>query len=118
MEGTPTYDFAKNSEKMQEIWKFLIRWAPDPPMNTYQLLCFNEYSLGYFYRPKLCLGQGNIFTPVLSLCPQGGGGLPWTETPLQRDPCTETPLQRDPRTDTPLYGKERAVRILLECSLV
>ena len=58
---------------------------------------------------------------------------PWTETPRQRPPGqrpqTESPLDRDPPgqrptwtesplyTD-PLYGKERAVCILLECSLV
>ena len=35
------------------------------------------------------------------------------ETPEQRPPWTETPLDRDP-----LYGKEWAVRILLECIIV
>ena len=55
---------------------------------------------------------------------------PWTETsldrdPLDRDPQTETswtvwdpPRQRPPRQRPPLYGKEQAVRILLECMLV
>ena len=43
------------------------------------------------------------------------GGSPWTEAPpRQRTPWTENPLQRD----TPRYGKERMVRILLECILV
>ena len=45
----------------------------------------------------------------------GEGGLPDRDLPGQRPPpWTETPsLDRDP-----LYGKERAVRILLECILV
>ena len=43
----------------------------------------------------------------------GGGSL--TETPLPR----ETPPDRHPLDiDTPPYGKERAVRIILECILV
>ena len=48
-----------------------------------------------------------------------------TETPVDRDPLDRDPLDRDPRTpqteippwtENPPYGKERAVRILLECS--
>ena len=59
---------------------------------------------------------------------------PWTESPLDRDPpgrrpldkeppgqrvpWTETPWTKTPWTEILLYGKERAVRILLECILV
>ena len=57
---------------------------------------------------------------------------PWTETPRQRPhgqrapgqrPQTKTPRQRPLWIETPLdkdlsYGKERAVCILMECSLV
>ena len=46
---------------------------------------------------------------------------PWTETPWTEFPhLTETPAgQRPPpRTETTMYGKERAVRILLECIFV
>ena len=46
---------------------------------------------------------------------------PWTKTPtgrrcpLVRDP---TPDRDPPWTESPLYGKEWAVRILLECIIV
>ena len=44
---------------------------------------------------------------------------PWTETPWTETPWRETPLDRDLLGQrSPLYGKERAVRILLECILV
>ena len=56
---------------------------------------------------------------------------PRTETPMDRDPLDRDPLEKDPavqrppgqrppgqRPLPPLYGKERAVRILLECILV
>ena len=54
-----------------------------------------------FTARKRSLGQGNIVTSVC--LPTGGGGLP------DRGP---------PDTDPPPDGKERAVRILLECILV
>ena len=90
-------------------------------------------SCSFITARKRSVGQGNIFTGIC--LSTGGGGLldrdrdppdrdhrtetPWTETPLDKDP-----LDRDPRTETssldrdPPYGKERAVRILLECILV
>ena len=46
--------------------------------------------------------------------PPSGQKPPWTDTPLDNPPIwTETSLNRDPP-----YGKERVVRILLECILV
>ena len=54
------------------------------------------------YRPQTKLWEGNVFTPVCqSFCSQRGD-LPDKDPPLDRDP-------------TPFYGKEQAVRILLEC---
>ena len=54
---------------------------------------------------KRSLGQGNVFT-CLSFCPQGGL-------------CPEGSLSRGVSVrEIPLYGKERKVRILLECILV
>ena len=53
---------------------------------------------------KRSLREGNVFTPVCqSFCSQGEG-VSLTEP--------------HNRTETPLYGKERVVRILLECILV
>ena len=61
-----------------------------------------------------------MFLHMSAILFTGGGGLPdrdplwtdipWTETPLEQKP----PGQRLTWTETP-YGKERAVRILLEC---
>ena len=51
----------------------------------------------------------------LSLVPCSFQGISLTETPGTETPSTETPPP--PRTETP-YGKDRAVRILLECILV
>ena len=57
-----------------------------------------------FTTRKRSLGQGNVFTGVCqSFCSQGEGVSVWGVDP---------PGQRPP------YGKERAVRILLECILV
>ena len=53
-----------------------------------------------FTARKLSLWQGNDFTDV-SVCPRREG-IPDRDSPRQRPP----------------YGKERAVRILLECILV
>ena len=48
-----------------------------------------------FTARERCLGQGNVFTPVI-LSTGGGRGLPWTETPLERDPLDRDLLDRDP----------------------
>ena len=73
---------------------------------------------GSLYDVTSCLAAWS-HVPSGGLClwfhvPSGGslsrGGSPW-----QRLPWTETPLNRD---HSPPYGKERAVRILLECILV
>ena len=99
-----------------------------------------------FYRPQTKLREGNVFYTCLSvvlftgiggLCmmslpvwipgpmflPRGlclwshvssGGSLVFVQGGLpDRDPPGRDPLDKDP-----LYGKERAVRILLECILV
>ena len=95
-----------------------------------------------FLPPQTKLREGNVFRGVclstgvsLPLVPCSfGGGVSLTETPLDRDPprqrppWTETPLDRDPPTPVqraagqrpPIhhYGRERAVRILLEFILV
>ena len=98
-----------------------------------------------FTDSKQSLGQGNVFTSVCqSFCSQGGfcmmslpvwlpgpmfllgvsvsgpmfhlGGLPEQRHPHGQRPI---PLDRDPPPDRePPYGKERVVRILLECILV
>ena len=59
--------------------------------------------------------SGKVMYLHVSVCPRGRGLIetPWTETPLTRD----IP-DRDPQDRGPPYGKERAVRILLECILV
>ena len=81
---------------------------------------------------KRSFGQGNVFYTCLLFCSQGrlcqgvlesldidpprktSGQTPPGQTPFW----TETlPWAETPRTKTP-YGKERAVRILLECILV
>ena len=96
-----------------------------------------------FTARKRSLGQGNIFTGGRSLPdrPPRTDTSPGQKTPPDRDPCTETPctenpLDREPSGQKPLwttpppiwtetslnrdtrYGKERVVRILLECILV
>ena len=65
---------------------------------------------------KQSLGQGNVFTPMCHSVYGGGDRDP----PGQRPPRTETPLDRDPPAldRDSLYGKDRAVRNLLECILV
>ena len=63
----------------------------------------------YYYCPQTKFGESNVFTHICHSVHRGEGvsvgGVSLTETP-----CTETS-----RT---LYGKEREVRILLECILV
>ena len=57
---------------------------------------------GIYLLPPANEVWGKVIFSQASVCPQGGGGLP------DRDP-----LDRDPP-----YGKEWAVPILLECTLV
>ena len=81
---------------------------------------------GFITARKRNLGQGNIFQKHLS-DHMGGGLCLWSHVPsdvggslsgglpAQKPPPTETPpLDRD----LTRYGKERVVRILLECILV
>ena len=100
--------------------------------------CKHSNIIMSFYHPQTKLRRGNVFAPVCHSVHRGGG-LPnrdpctetppgqrprWTKTSLDRDPILDwDPLDRDPWTETPLdwdplYGKERVVRILLECILV
>ena len=69
-----------------------------------------------FTARKRSLGQGNVLDLLASvLLSTGGGGLCQRGLPGQRPlPQTENPSW----TETSLCGKERAVRILLECILV
>ena len=103
------------------------------------IFCFNKcvyqmwYDIQLFTARKWSLGQGNVFTGVClstqegGLCPRGGGLClgkslsgrhPWQRPLGQRSLWTETPQTETPQTETKLYGKEPAVRILLECILV
>ena len=63
----------------------------------------------FCYRPQTKFGTRKYFHRCLFVCPQGGGGLPDRDPPR-----TET----SPGQKSPLYGKERVVRILLECIFV
>ena len=78
---------------------------------------------------KQSFGQGNIFTGVYlstrGVSVQGGfpDRDPWQRPSRQRAPQDtaldrDSPGQRPPVQRPHLYGKERAVRILLECILV
>ena len=60
----------------------------------------------FCYRPQTKFGARKYFHRCLFVCPQRGGGLPDRDPPR-----TET----SPGQKSPLYGKERVVRILLEC---
>ena len=65
--------------------------------------------------PMFLLGEGLCLWSHVPSRESLSAGVSLTETPLDRDPLDrDSPEQRPP----PLYGKERAVRILLECILV
>ena len=111
-------------------------------------ITYDVHSIAIFTARKRSLGQGNVFTPVCHSAHGGGGGglcmisllvrLPGpmflrgvsVSVPMflpgglpDRDPLGQRyPGQRPPDRDPPdsplLYGKERALRILLECILV
>ena len=68
------------------------------------------------YRPQRKLREGNIFTPVCDSVHMGGGSLSTgsVKGSLSRGSLTRASLSG---RGCP-YGKERAVRILLECILV
>ena len=81
-----------------------------------------------FYRPQTKLLKGNVFTPVTSVCSQGGGVHPRADTPQGRHnppPPTDIPPQQTPppgrhptRQTPPRRPLQQTVRILLECILV
>ena len=86
-----------------------------------------DTSASHFFRRQMKFWGKVIFLQAF-VCPRGEG-VSLTETLLNRDlkdrdPQIEThwtempPGQRPPWTETPPNGKERTVRILLECILV
>ena len=77
------------------------------------------------FKGDICLWSDIPFEGVSVQRPPGQRP-PWTETPLDRDPLGQRPLRTEipPWTDTPWtetptrYGKQRAVRILLESCFI
>ena len=82
-----------------------------------------------YYRPQTKLREGIVFTPVSqSFCSQGWGGgslygvtsylATWSHVPFRGSLSGGLPDRDTPGQRSPLYGKEQAIRILIECILV
>ena len=102
MERTPTYDFAKNSEKMHEIEKILVR-SGSRSANEYINYCaLTNIHLVFFTARKRCLGQGNVFTPVRHSVHKGEWSPLDRDPPRERPPGQRPPGKRPPHTDDPI----------------
>ena len=70
-------------------------------------LGFPPVDISSFYRPRMKLRKGNVFTPVCDSVHAGGFTPPWAAT-----------SPRQSRHPPARYPMHRTVRILLECILV
>ena len=120
---------------MSKRFHLFVRKRPNA---IFRILCSYMYGKAIvqsriFTAHKRSLGKVMFLHLSVILFTGGRRGFPWQRLPHRtgiskgrdppdRDPhpWTENPPDRDPlgRDSSPLYGKERAVRTLLECILV
>ena len=86
-------------------------WIRRPSKLFYNVFIVSRINIKIYSRPQTKLREGNVFT--------SGGGLSVQDGSLcPRSLCPGGSLSGGLCQGDPLYGKERTVRILLECFLV